>query len=97
MEKKDTENDETIDRLMAKHSQELGELKYKAQEADSKRTEASAELDRLRSQLSTQADAQDLKEQLSQLETQLAASTRSCRESQDDNERLREENQSVGS
>ena len=95
LEKKDAEADEAIDRLTSKHSQEIGELKYKAQEAETKHAEGVAERERLRSQLATQVAALDLKDQLSHLEAQLTNSTRRCRDLQEDNERLQDENQSV--
>ncbi|KAL8615672.1 hypothetical protein ACOMHN_034822 [Nucella lapillus] len=94
LEKKDVELDESIDKLTSQHSQDVGELKYKAQEAESKRAESLAELERLRSQLSSQTALHDLKDQLSHLETQLSNSSRRNRDLQEDNERLQEENQS---
>ncbi|KAL8613630.1 hypothetical protein ACOMHN_022049 [Nucella lapillus] len=94
LEKKDSENDESMDRLVSKCSQELGELKSKVQEAETKHTKSQAEVERLKSQLSSQTEAQDLTEQVSNLEAELTASNRRYREVQEENERLQEENQS---
>ncbi|XP_076464041.1 serine/threonine-protein kinase MRCK alpha-like isoform X3 [Babylonia areolata] len=94
LEKKDAEADETIDKLTSKHSQEVGELKYKVQEVENKRVETLAELERMRAQLSSQTAVNDLKDQMSHMETQMSYMTRRTRELQEDNERLQEENQS---
>lgn len=97
LEKKDSENDEIVDRLTSKHAHELGEAKYKAQEAEKKLTENQAEFERLRMQLDTQVAAHDLKDQISHLQHQLSTTNTHYKEVQEECERLREENQSVSS
>lgn len=97
IEKKDSEYDENVDRLTSKHSHELGEAKYKAQEAEKKLVENQAELERLRMQLDLQASSHDLQDQISQLQRQVTTTNARFKEAQEDCERLQEENQSVRS
>ncbi|KAK7103526.1 hypothetical protein V1264_018406 [Littorina saxatilis] len=94
MEKKDAEHDKAMDTLMARHATELGELKCKVQEAENKLTESQAEMEKLRKQLSAQPEASSLREQVSQLQSQLTSSGQRFRDLQEEVERLREENSS---
>ena len=95
LEKKDAETDETIDKLTSRHSHELGELKYQAQEAQGKLGEAQAEVERLRGQLDMQVEAREVREQVAQLQDQLLSTQARLTDTDEDNDRLREENLSV--
>ncbi|PVD25745.1 hypothetical protein C0Q70_13405 [Pomacea canaliculata] len=82
LEKKDFETD----RLISKHSQEIGELKKVA--------DATAEIERVRLQLAEQSAAQELRDQVSQLQAKVDASGRRLRDLKEDNNKLQQENQS---
>lgn len=91
LEKKDFETD----RLISKHSQEIGELKFQLQEVEGKYADATAEIERVRLQLAEQSAAQELRDQVSQLQAKVDASGRRLRDLKEDNNKLQQENQSV--
>lgn len=91
MEKRESE----ISRMTSKHSQDIGELRFQLQDAEAKRSDLIAELDRLRVQLVKQTAAHDLNDQINQLQAHVDSANRKIKDLQDENERLQEENQSV--